>query len=63
MNDRRARIIAEARELADEIRAVADRPLTLMEVCGTHAHQFARYGLARCCRVRGAARGRAARCA
>lgn len=46
MNDRRARIIAEARELADEIRAVADRPMTLMEVCGTHAHQFARYGLA-----------------
>lgn len=46
MNDLRARIIAEARELADEICVVADRPSTLMEVCGTHAHQFARYGLA-----------------
>jgi len=34
-----------ARALADEITQISDRPATLMEVCGTHAHQFARYGL------------------
>ncbi|MGI5816576.1 MAG: hydrogenase formation protein HypD [Armatimonadota bacterium] len=38
--------VARARALADEIAEVSDRPVTLMEVCGTHAHQFARYGLA-----------------
>ena len=46
MSAARERIIAEARQLAEEVCLVADRPATLMEVCGTHAHQFARYGLA-----------------
>ncbi|MGD9497539.1 MAG: hydrogenase formation protein HypD [Armatimonadota bacterium] len=46
MSEARARIIAEAQRVAEEVFAVADRPATLMEVCGTHAHQFARYGLA-----------------
>ncbi len=46
MSGGRERIVAEARRLAEEVCAVADRPATLMEVCGTHAHQFARYGLA-----------------
>ncbi len=45
MTDARERLIAEARRLAGEVHLAADRPATLMEVCGTHAHQFARYGL------------------
>ncbi|MFW5867299.1 MAG: hydrogenase formation protein HypD [Armatimonadota bacterium] len=43
---KREEFVAKARALAEEIAEVADRPMTLMEVCGTHAHQFARYGLA-----------------
>ena len=43
---KREEFVAKARALAEEIGEVADRPMTLMEVCGTHAHQFARYGLA-----------------
>ncbi len=42
---RRGEAVARTRALAEEIREVADRPATLMEVCGTHSHQFARYGL------------------
>ncbi len=42
---RREEFVAKARALADEIAQVSDRPATLMEVCGTHSHQFARYGL------------------
>lgn len=45
MSGERARIIGQAQELAADICRIADRPATLMEVCGTHAHQFARYGL------------------
>lgn len=42
----REQLIADARRHAVEIAEISDRPATLMEVCGTHAHQFARYGLA-----------------
>jgi len=42
---RRDELIAEVRRLAEEIAEVSKRPATLMEVCGTHSHQFARYGL------------------
>ncbi|MGC9320439.1 MAG: hydrogenase formation protein HypD [Armatimonadota bacterium] len=45
MSVARDEVVAEVRRLADEIAQVSDRPATLMEVCGTHAHQFARYGL------------------
>ncbi len=43
---KREEAIAESHRLAVEISEVCDRPTILMEVCGTHAHQFARYGLA-----------------
>lgn len=43
---RREEMVARTRALAEEIAAVAEHPVTLMEVCGTHSHQFARYGLA-----------------
>ena len=43
---RREEFVARTRALAEEIARASDRPVTLMEVCGTHAHQFARYGLA-----------------
>ncbi|MFO8079865.1 MAG: hydrogenase formation protein HypD [Armatimonadota bacterium] len=42
----RDELVARCRSLAGEIGEVAEHPATLMEVCGTHAHQFARYGLA-----------------
>ena len=42
---RRSTFVAEAQGLARQIADTVDRPVTLMEVCGTHAHQFARYGL------------------
>ena len=42
---RREEFVAKARALAEEIAQISDRPATLMEVCGTHSHQFARYGL------------------
>lgn len=45
MSEARQRIVAETQRLAEEVHRIADRPATLMEVCGTHAHQFARYGL------------------
>ena len=35
----------QVEELAAEITALASRPLRLMEVCGTHAHAVARWGL------------------
>lgn len=38
-------LVARTQGLAEEIAAASDRPATFMEVCGTHAHQFARYGL------------------
>jgi len=34
-----------ARPIIDEIRRLADQPLRLMEVCGTHTVSIARYGL------------------
>ena len=43
---RREEFVARTRALAEEIARASDRPVTLMEGCGTHAHQFARYGLA-----------------
>ncbi len=43
---RREEFVARTQTLAEEIARASDRPVTLMEVCGTHAHQFARYGLA-----------------
>ena len=39
------RLREQVRALADEIAAVSDRPARLMEVCGTHSHAVARYGL------------------
>ncbi len=38
-------MVAEVRRLADEIAQVSDRPARLMEVCGTHSHAVARYGI------------------
>jgi len=38
-------LIARTRKLAEEVAGVAAEACTLMEVCGTHAHQYARYGL------------------
>ena len=34
-----------ARRIVDEIRRLADRPIKLMEVCGTHTVSIARFGL------------------
>ncbi|MEA3401897.1 MAG: hydrogenase formation protein HypD [Armatimonadota bacterium] len=45
MSTGREEVIAEVRRLAEEVAEVSDRPAILMEVCGTHSHQFARYGL------------------
>ncbi len=39
------RDITMARDLAESIRKVADRPLRFMEVCGTHTMAIARYGI------------------
>ena len=36
---------AKARPIIEEIRRLADRPVKLMEVCGTHTVSIARYGL------------------
>lgn len=46
MSGTRSEVFAETRSLAEVIAATSERPATLMEVCGTHSHQFARYGLA-----------------
>ena len=45
MTSRREEIVARVHALADEIAAVSQRPARLMEVCGTHSHAVARYGL------------------
>lgn len=39
-------VIARCRELAQLIAEADPPPLTIMEVCGTHSHEIARYGLA-----------------
>lgn len=41
----REQVVAEVERLAERIREVCDRPAQLMEVCGTHSHEVARYGL------------------
>lgn len=38
-------IVAQVGRLAEEIAALSRRPARLMEVCGTHAHAVARYGI------------------
>lgn len=41
----REQVLAEVQDLAAQIRQASDRPTQLMEVCGTHSHEAARYGL------------------
>jgi len=41
----RQQVLAEVEELAQQIRQASHRPARLMEVCGTHSHEVARYGL------------------
>jgi len=38
-------VVAEVGRLAEEISAISKRPARLMEVCGTHSHAVARYGI------------------
>ncbi|MCD6362349.1 MAG: hydrogenase formation protein HypD [Armatimonadetes bacterium] len=38
-------IVAEVGRLAEEITTLSTRPARLMEVCGTHSHAVARYGI------------------
>jgi len=41
----REQVLAEVEELAQQILQASHRPAQLMEVCGTHSHEVARYGL------------------